>query len=217
MLSPNGPARVQTPVMKNFDSVRRNIETHSHGIFDIPTHQQTNKSVEDVPSSAPELPPRADFAHHSRSYLDSMHVLFPILHWPTFEHEVDQVYIARSFHGMSREWISLFFAVMACGALQTSQISTGSPEAHDRGRRYFAIAAEALSLPSQDISMTHTRVALLLSIFASESNMKSVGAIWLASAVRFAQLLRLQTDTEGTIFEQEMRRRLWWSLYTWER
>ncbi|KAJ4337246.1 hypothetical protein N0V95_008383 [Ascochyta clinopodiicola] len=61
-------------------------------------------------------------------------------------------------------------------------------------------------------------VALLLSIFAAESNMRQVGSMWLASAVRAAQELCINTELESwPVVEGEMRRRLWWALYSRDR
>lgn len=211
------PKRVQPPVLKNFDFVRKNIYTYSRGVFDLP-HQNKHSSAPSLGSfSLPEMPPRADFAHLSRSYLDSIHEAFPILHWPTFQHEVDQVYTARSFQGMSREWIGLFFAVLACGSISSSNSPTRSPKLQSRSPSYLEVSAQILSPPSPELTINHARVALLLSIYAVESNMKSSGSVWLSLAVRIAQTLGLYLETERSVFEGEMRRRLWWSIYIWDR
>ncbi|PSN74279.1 hypothetical protein BS50DRAFT_12541 [Corynespora cassiicola Philippines] len=209
------PQRVQAPVMNNFDHVRRNIHNHSQGIFDTP--HTPRHTPADAGAGLPDMPSRADFAHLSRSYLDSFHESYPVLHWPTFQHEVDQIYTARSFEGMSREWIGLFFAVLACGSLQMPALSVGSPKGPN-GRVLFDIANQAMMAWPVEFNLIHAKVALLLSIFATESGLKSAGSMWLASAVRIAQGLGLNTEADSQpIMEGEMRRRLWWSIYVRDR
>jgi hypothetical protein len=208
--------KLPMPAMRDFDLVRRNIQMHSQGIFDTP-HVRPSAPLEEG-SSLPEVPPRADFAHLSRSYLTHVHEWYPALHWPTFQREVNEVYAARSFQGMPREWIGLFFAVLACGSLQKSTIPGSSPSALDRGLSYFDIATQALTPWPQHFTTTHAQVALLLSIFAAESNMRSVGSMWLASAVRVAQELCINTENESwPAVEGEVRRRLWWAMYSRDR
>ncbi|KAJ8110172.1 hypothetical protein OPT61_g6911 [Boeremia exigua] len=216
----NGPPAVRhkltAPVMRDFDHVRKNIQTYSRGIFDTP-HARASTPLEEG-SALPDTPPRADFAHLSRSYLNQVHYWYPALHWPTFSQQVDEVYTARSFHGMPREWIGLFFAVLACGSLEGAGTPGSPPVASSRGLSYFDIATQALTPWPQDLTITHAQVALLLSIFAAESNMKSVGSLWLSNAVRIAQELCINTETESwPVVDNEIRRRLWWAIYSRDR
>lgn len=216
-LSPITPQKARPILMKNFDVVRRNIQTYSSDIFDMAIQCLPSTPLTDMASAPPNMPPRADYANYSRSYLDSIHQLFPILHWPTFQAEVDEVYTTGSFQGMSREWIGLFFAVMACGTLQTSFVQTGSPNFQDRGTLYFETATRLFDNTLQKTTITHAKLALLLSIFATESNLKAAGGVWLGSAVRLAQWLRIYSDEVVPVVESEMRRRLWWSIYICDR
>lgn len=208
--------KVAAPVMRDFDHVRRNIQIYSQGLFDTP-HTRASAPLEEG-SGLPEVPPRADFAHLSRAYLNHIHEWYPALHWPMFQREVDEVYTARSFHGMPREWVGLFFAVLACGSLQTSATPGSPPFASDRGMPFFDIATQAMTPWPQNFTITHVQVALLLSIFASESNLRPVGSMWLASAVRAAQELCINTEVEPwPLVDSEMRRRLWWAIYSRDR
>lgn len=216
----NGPPaarhKLTVPVMRDFDHVRKNIQTYSRGIFDTP-HLRPSAPLEEG-SGLPDLPPRADFAHLSRSYLNHVHYWYPALHWPTFSQQVDEVYTARSFHGMPREWIGLFFAVLACGSLEISGTPGSPPVATQRGLPYFDIATQALTPWPQYLTIAHAQVALLLNIFAAESNMRSIGSMWLSNAVRVAQELCINTEVDSwPVVEGEVRRRLWWAIYTRDR
>ncbi|KAF2469731.1 uncharacterized protein BDR25DRAFT_314987 [Lindgomyces ingoldianus] len=214
----NNSQRVRPPTLNNFDSVRRNVRIHSQGIFEIPLQQRQSSAPTNTAPTVPEIPSRADFARLSRSYLDSVHESYPVVHWPTFQREVDQVYTARSFHAVSREWIGLLFAVMACGTLQTVHSLPASPGGEKGGVVYFETSTHYLTPWAQSLTIIHTQAALLLSIFATESNMRPNGSMWLASAVRTAQELGLNTESEELpIIEGEVRRRVWWSIYAWDR
>ncbi|KAF1835139.1 hypothetical protein BDW02DRAFT_496544 [Decorospora gaudefroyi] len=208
--------RVSVPVMNNFEHVGRNIRTNAQGVFETP-HQKHNILAESG-WRLPELPPRGDFAHLSRSYLCAIHEWYPALHWPTFQNEVDEVYASRSFEGCSRGWTGLFFAVLACGTLHPGFEQGSFPSATSRGTAFFEIATMTLQPWPQDLCITHAQAALLLSIFATENNMRSTGSIWLASAVRIAQELQICPEVDcWPAVDGEVRRRLWWTIYVRDR
>jgi hypothetical protein len=211
----SGPRRIAAPVIRNFEHVRENIRGHSLGIFST-SHLQS-VSPTDIRSASFEVPQRADFAHLSRSYYDSVHEWYPTLHWPTFQHEVDEIYAARSFDGAPREWIGLFFAVLACGSLQDNSGSHGRTHSLD-GTVCFELATQALTPCPQMLTIEYAQATFLLSIFAGEQNWRSIGSMWLGSAVRAAQEMSLHCDTNaGSKIDVEVRRRLWWALYTRDR
>ncbi|KAF2653075.1 hypothetical protein K491DRAFT_718388 [Lophiostoma macrostomum CBS 122681] len=205
------PQKISPPLLRDFDHVRKNIKLHSTGIFGFPSTDHSIVETATNVASRPELPSRTHFAHLSRAYLDTIHESFPVLHWPIFQHEVDQAYTARTLQGLPRPWIGLFFAVLACGTLQSS------PGAQGLGSAFYEASSGALAPPSQYTTMEHIQGAFLLSIFATESGMKSAGSIWLASAVRMGQIIGLDKDIDRSLFEVEMRRRLWWSIRSWDR
>ena len=211
-----GPRRVSMPVLNSFDRVRSNIRKNSRGIFSTP--HQVRSTPAKYALGTPEIPPRADFAQLSRYYLDTIHVWYPAIHWPKFQHEVDEVYTLRTFEGVSREWIALFFAVLACGTLRLAASSDGPLNAARKGQIFFEIASQGLTPWSQELTMTHAQAALLCSIFATESNDKSVGSMWLASAVRIAQELQISPEVDcWNVVDVEIRRRLWWAIYVRDR
>jgi hypothetical protein len=211
-----GSHRVSVPVLNNFDHVRNNIRQQAQDIFTTP-HYNHSPSAK-LSWKLPELPPRAEFTHLSRSYLQTIHEWYPALHWRTFQHEVDEVYALGGFEECSRGWTSLFFAVLACGALQPDIEDNVSQSTTPKGLTFFETASSALQPWSQDLSVTHAQAALLLSIFATESNMRSAGSIWLASAVRVAQELQISHRAYSwAAVGGEIRRRLWWSIYVCDR
>jgi hypothetical protein len=208
--------RMPAPAIENFDHVRETIRYHSEGIFKTP--HGSNPATIALKSALPDLPPRADFARLSRSYIDHFHEWYPVIHWPTFQGNVDEAYAARSFEGMSCEWIGLFHATMACGALQADLLSNGVEGPQRKGLAYFDAAAQSLSPWPREVTIVHAQVALLLSIFAEEYNMGSVGCMWLACAIRAAQELKVHCEiSHKSSVDTETRRRLWWAIYVRDR
>lgn len=207
-------ATVPAPALPNFDHVRDNIRTQSAGIFQGPSPYYSSR-LSGPADRFPNIPPRADFAHISRSYLDTVHEIYPILHWPTFQSEIDQVYTSRSFDGMSKEWVGMYFAMLACGSLN---ITATTPHGHNSGREFYDVASQAMTPWPQDPTTVHVRLLFLLGLYATESGMKSEGSMWHASSVRVAQMLSLNhSDPTQSPFEAEMRRRLWWAIYVQDR
>ena len=210
------PRQISAPVLDNFDRVRSSIREHAHSVFSTP-HQNSSRPAE--PNwPLPDVPSRADYAYLSRSFVDTIHAWYPAVHWPTFQHKVDQVYASRSFEGCSREWVGLFFAVLACGSLHPRSEHISSRDMAVEGQAMFETAASALQPWSEELTITHGQVALMLSIFATESNRRSLGSVWLASAVRVVQELQISPEMDcWSAFDGEIRRRLWWSTYVRDR
>jgi hypothetical protein len=130
---------------------------------------------------------------------------------------VEQVYTSRSFQGQPQEWVGLFFAVMACGSLQTAQNSAASPTTPAGTPSYYDIAARTIDPIRQRVSTTQATLTFLLTVFAFESNTKSTGAILLGWTIRLVQLLILDPEATKNPLEAEVRRRLWWSTYILDR
>lgn len=211
-----GDHRPIIPTMNNFDHVRRNIRQHSRGLFSTP-HQASHNATQPE-SPLPDVPSRAELTHLSQSYLDSIHEWYPVLHWPTFQREVDELYSMRTFRGLPREKVGLFFAVLACGSLQVLTHSDSTPYTSSRGQVFFDMAVQAMPPWSEHLTIAHAQAAFLISVFAYERNMTLVGSMWLASAVRLAQELQICPEVEsGATMESELRRRLWWAIYVRDR
>lgn len=211
-----GPRPITMPALNNFDQVRSNIRTHAQGIFSTPHHDPKGAGLTNWRS--PEIPTRADFAYLARSYMETIHESYPAVHWPTFQREVDEVYTSKTFEGCSREWVGLFFAVLACGALQAEPAHTNSPTSVSKGQAMYETATAVLQSWPHDVSVTYAQAALLLSIYATECNLGPAGSMWLASAARMAQELQICPEVDvWPLVDGEIRRRLWWSIYVRDR
>ncbi|PSS13285.1 hypothetical protein M430DRAFT_106168 [Amorphotheca resinae ATCC 22711] len=203
------------PPPQELSRVRSNIQNYGRGIFKIPAPYRHLGSQSQFHPARPELPPKPMADHLLSSYYASMHSLMPVLHWPTFEQEYNAVYKAGSLHGVPPVWTSLLFAVLAVGVLFSTEPNIQRPV---RGKELIEISRSLIDLWNDDFVIDHARTALLTSIFLNEVNLKSASWTWLATAVHISQDVGLHCETgHWPVVEGEMRRRVWWGIYIWDR
>ena len=205
------------PAMEGFDDVRKNIREYGRGIFKPPAPYLMVGPQPNYPLSNTCAPPPQQLADRLIShYRSSVHVYAPLLHWPTFMQEYDNVYRTGSFHHSPHIWVSVFYGVLACGTLMDPQ-PNGSPQEGD-GAQYLDNCIRNMNTWSDELSLDSVRSALLISIFFTETNLRSAGWMWLGAAVRAAQDIGLHTERGPyPVMEGEMRKRVWWSVYNWDR
>jgi hypothetical protein len=112
-------------------------------------------------------------------------------------------------------WSSLLFAILAVGVLFSTEPSIHRP---DQGKDFIETSRRLIDLWNDEFVIDHARAAILTSIFLTEMNLKSAAWTWLASAVRISQDIGLHAETgPWPMIEGEMRRRVWWGIYVWDR
>ncbi|KAL3424680.1 fungal specific transcription factor [Phlyctema vagabunda] len=210
------PKRLQQPPLpQDLTRVRQNIRNFGRGIFKPPApYRQTGTQAHFSPH-LPDLPPKQVADHLLSSYYASIHMAIPILHWPTFEQEYEAVYKAGSLRGVPSVWVSLLYAVFAIGVLFATEPNVRRPH---KGKEFIETSRMMIDMWNDEYVLDHARTVILLSIFLNEINLKSAAWTWLASAVRISQDIGLHRET-GTwpLIEGEMRRRVWWGVYVWDR
>ncbi|TKA51798.1 hypothetical protein B0A49_13294, partial [Cryomyces minteri] len=217
-IGPNTERRHTPPTLEDFDHVRKRLRTIGRGIFKPPPpyRQQRPQASYSLPS--PSLPPKHVADRLISQYHGAVHVYAPLLHWPTFVDEYETLYRAGTFHGIRHIWVPLFFSILACGTLETQDSFPGSARPETEGTSYVETCIQSLDLWTDELTIDHARTALLLSIFFMELNLKSAAWIWLGSAIRISQDVGLHYDSgPWPIVEAEVRRRVWWSIYNWDR
>jgi Fungal specific transcription factor domain len=161
----------------------------------------------------PPLPARSDADQYLSFYFECIHRQFPVLHWQTFHHQYGEAFDGAATHTMPPEWIAVLFVVLACGALSTRDPSR-MPQAQD----FLTRAVSTINFWEDDVSINQAVVAFLASIFLAEVNRKSASWIWLGSALRIAQDLGLHVQGGQWLpIEGQMRKRIWYSFYVWDR
>lgn len=208
----SGPRRDQRhkPVfLPDYTNTRRNLRKYGRGLLNLPPLSGHDVSAVPPLISPPELPPRQTADELLRSYYSGVHVTVPILNWPSFIQGYESVYREGSFRRATQIWCSLFFAVLALGSLSDSL---------QKGNHYLEVSRRLIDLWTDNFSLDHARCAVLISVFLVETNLKSIGWIWLGFAVRISQDLGLCFETgNASASEQEMCRRVWWSTYACDR
>ena len=112
--------------------------------------------------------------------------------------------------------MSLFYGVLACGTLMDPQ-PNGSPQEGD-GAQYLDMGLRCHNTWSDELTLDSVRSSLLISIYFIETNLRSAGWMWLGAAIRVAQDIGLHTERGPySVMEAELRRRVWWSVYNWDR
>jgi ribosomal protein L37AE/L43A len=207
--------RQRPPLPPEISRVRTNLRNYGRGIFKPPAPYRQIGSQAHFNPPRPPLPPKHVADHILHSYYATVHTVIPILHWPTFEREYEDVYNVGSLDQIPPVWSSLLFAVLAVGILHSSEPSATRPQ---KGKEYIETSLMLIDLWNDEFVVDHARGAILTSIFLFEMNLKSAAWTWLASSVRISQDMGLHLETgPWPTIEGEMRRRVWWGIYAWDR
>lgn len=205
--------RSKAPIPQDFSDVRSNLRHYGRGILKVPTPYRQQGAESLVTGNAPELPPKDLADHLLAQYFSCIHSVLPVLHWPIFVTEYEKVYRSGSLLGVSTEWAAVLFGVFACGAIHTNE-----PNREEESKKYVRTSCGIIDVWQDNFNLDRARAALLASIFLYEVNSKSASWVWIASAVRVAQEIGLHIDSgPWPAVEGEMRKRVWWGLYAWDR
>ena len=205
--------RSKAPVTQDLSSVRTNLRNYGRGIWKAPSsyRQQSHRSV--ITADEPPLPSKAVADRYLAQYYAYIHTVLPVLHWPTFSADYEQMYRTGSLRGAPREWAAVLFGVLACGSLHTLNRSC-----EQDGKELIRTSCSIIDVWQDDFAMDQATAALLVSYFLYEVNSKSPSWVWIGSAVRVAQEIGLHLDSgPWPPHESEMRKRVWWGIYAWDR
>jgi hypothetical protein len=202
----------------DFGHVRKNVRIYGRGIFKPPTQYRLKAPPLPTLSSTPTIPPKQQIDLLLAKYYGGIHIFAPVLHWRTFHTDVESVCAAGSLKLVPRVWVALFFSVLACGTLQSSDSTHSTVHTSTDGDHYLDIALSSLQVLTDDFTVDHCRAAFLISMYLHENGMRSAGALWLGNAARIAQDLGLQNEQSiPRTMESEVLRRIWWTIYSWDR
>lgn len=197
-------------VKQDLSRVRTSLRKVGMGVFKAPyPHDQHSLGQGSSKPGLPGLPPKNVADALLGQYHASFHVTLPIIHWPSFVQQYEAIYREGSLHTVQCIWGALFFGVLGCGSLTRG---------FQDGQDYLDAAKSLVDVWDEDISIDHARSALLISIILVETNSKSAGWVWLGIAVRMGQDIGLHYESQTwPSVEDEMRRRVWWSIYACDR
>ncbi|KAI9760462.1 MAG: adenine deaminase [Chaenotheca gracillima] len=210
------PQKRQRPsVIQNSSHLRANLRNYGRGIFKPPPPYRQVGTQPPFYPPLPDLPAKRVADHLLAQYRSTVHTVIPILHWPSFCDVYETVYNDGSLRNVPPVWSSLFFAVLACGVLYSLDPSINRP---DQGKVYIESSRRLTDFWNDEFTIDHARAALLTSVFLTELNLKSAAWTWLGSTTRISQDIGLHRETgPWPNIENEMRRRVWWGIYVWDR
>lgn len=179
-----------------------------------------NESSHEVGTALPE--PSLNLAQGGRcqppneeTYIDAYfmnyHPGHPVVHQPTFRAELS----ARALNPPSLAWQILHKALMAVREWTLGNVhSNADLDLYHQAKNLL----QKVSLMETG-NLTLLQTLLLLSDFAQKRGMPDAGLQYLSVAVRMAiglGLHRESPDSFSTVFEREMRRRVWWTIYIFD-
>lgn len=211
--SPRRMLKARAP--QDLSQARANLSDVGRGVLKPPVTSAQPLSSRHLPQGldTTPLPSRATADHYVQFYFECIHRHFPVLHWQTFRQHFIEVYEGRGLKALSPEVCGVLFAVLACGALSTREAGS-LQEAQENLTR----AISTTNFWQDDISTNQAIIAFLASVFLAEVNRKTASWIWAGSAIRMAQDLGLHVQGgQWSPVEGEMRKRIWYSFYVWDR
>ncbi|KAI2610425.1 fungal-specific transcription factor domain-containing protein [Hypoxylon sp. NC1633] len=210
--------RRPTPLLHDPSRARAAFLSFSKGVLkpSVP-YRQPQAAIVTFDHPRPPLPSRAVADKLLHAYYGALHIMMPILHWPTLQHQVEELYQnTTDIQRVPISWHSMFFSVLAVGSLFSND---PHPDRTLRAGEFLE-ASRSLTDPwNNDFDLDNVRASLLISICLGELNQKSAAWRWLGSAVRGAQDLDLHLEVTGlrSRVEADMRRRIWWAIYVSDR
>ena len=200
--------------LHDWTGIQKDLQKFGSGIIrPAPTHSQPGRIRWTRPP--PNLVAKAAAERLLQSYYHTMHSSTPIVHWPTFTGEFEDAYRAGSYQAMSMSWTSVFFGVLALGALH---IPDSVPQSRIDNAELGEIAKNLWEVETDHYNINHAQAGLLRTVFLLEMNRKSTAYVALGTTVRIAQDLGLQYESSlSQTFEGDMRKRVWWSIYICDR
>jgi ribosomal protein L37AE/L43A len=193
---------------------RLNTWNYSKGIWKVPAQYRKPAPICFEPQR-PDLPPPSLLQQLLRVYSSTFHTMFPIIHLPSFQAAVDEVYRTGSSRAPA-SWMCLFFAVLATGSIYSADPS--ATRSQQQATELLDYARSLFDPWTNDWTLEHAQALTLVGFCLNEMNLKSSAWCWLGSAVRVAQDLGLYSNLGSwPVIQGEMRRRTWWTIYVLDR
>ncbi|KAJ1338436.1 proline utilization trans-activator [Microdochium nivale] len=194
---------------------RINFRNFSRGLVKPPAPYRQLPSAFLFEPIRPRLPSKSSTEKLLVAYYGAVHHVLPILHWPTLQHTVDELYNATDLSRVPNSWLAMFFAILATGSLFCDE---PHPQRALQAGQYLELARNLTDPWNNDFVLEDARVLFLTSFCLNEMNLKSAAWKTLGSAVRCAQDLDLHLEAgTNSCVETDMRRRVWWAIYIMDR
>ncbi|KAI0415501.1 fungal-specific transcription factor [Xylaria grammica] len=207
--------RKRAATVHDYARARVNFRNVSKGLLKAPAPYRPWPESAIFDQAQPSLPPKLTTDKLLHSYYAAVHVMTPIIHWPSFQRDVDRLYQSNDLRQVPTPWLAMFFAVLAVGSLFSTD---PAPERTLQAGNFMDVARSLMDPWANDYVLDDVRGLFLLGVALYEMNLKSAAWKWLGKAIRCAQDLELHLELGArSRVEADMRRRVWWAVYTFDR
>ncbi|KAK5635086.1 hypothetical protein RRF57_010799 [Xylaria bambusicola] len=207
--------RKRASTMHDNSRARANFRNMSKGLVkaSAPYRPWPGSAIFD--QAQPTLPAKLTADKLLHAYYSAFHVMMPIIHWPSFQRDVDRLYQSNDLRQVPRPWLVMFFAVLAVGCLFNAD---PGPDRTLKAGEFMETSKNLMDLWANDDVLDDVRGFFLIGVALYEMNLKSAAWKWLGKAVRCAQDLEIHLELGArTRVEADMRRRVWWAVYIFDR
>ncbi|KAI1439078.1 fungal-specific transcription factor domain-containing protein [Xylaria sp. CBS 124048] len=207
--------RRRAPAIQDHGRVRLPFRNICKGLLKTPAQYRPWPELANFDRPRPPLPARSIVDALLNTYYSAVHIMTPIIHWPTFQQDVARLYQSNDLRQVPLSWLSMFFAILAVGCLFSSD---PGPDRTLKASEFMEASKDLMDSWANDFVLDDVRGMLLLSMALFEMNLKSAAWKWLAKAARCAQDLDLHLEVGmRSRVEADMRRRVWWAVYIFDR
>ncbi|KAI1293260.1 fungal-specific transcription factor [Xylaria venustula] len=207
--------RKRASTVHDYARARVNFRNMSKGILKAPAPYRPWPESAIFDQAQPSLPAKATTDKLLHSYYSAVHVMTPVIHWPSFQRDVDRLYQSNDLRQVPTPWLAMFFAVLAVGCLFSSD---PAPERTLKAGEFLDASKNLMDPWANDYVLDDVRGLFLIGVALYEMNLKSAAWKWLGQAIRCAQDLELHLELGArTRVEADMRRRVWWAVYIFDR
>ncbi|KAI0143037.1 fungal-specific transcription factor domain-containing protein [Xylariaceae sp. FL1272] len=207
--------RKRVTPMYDHSRLRDDFRSASKGLFRAPAPYRPQSDAPIFEPMRLPLPAWLTTDNLLDSYYRNVHMMAPILYYPEFRRKVEELYQHNDIRQLPPSWSALFFAVLALGHLFSTD---PVPDRSTQAGEFMETAKSFLDPWANDFVLDDVRTFFLMSLALNEMNLKSAAWIWLGRAVRSAQDLDLHLEVGlRSRVEADMRRRVWWAIYVFDR
>ena len=198
-----------------YGQTRENILHYGRQIF-LPPFASTDARAADLNAGGlPSLPPKEVVDTFAWRFRDTFHATTPIVDLKAFYAQYERCRDAGDLQSASKSYAALLFAVLALGALLSSN-ANGKAEKEDLFNQAALLYTSDADSGSPTLDQCCT--ALILSVYCLESNMKHRCRAWSALAVSVATELGLhRRPLSSSTTELQMDSIVWLAVYSHDR
>lgn len=209
--SPRRMLKAKTPA--DLTSARVQLADIGRGLLKppvTPSPQRVQKTIR-IPDH--ELPPRHIADELVHAYLECVHRHFPVIYWPDFYHNYTLLYEGSDIGLGTKDFVALLFAVFACGTVHVNSLDTERD-----GQRFLTYSTSTIDFLWEEVPAGRSVIAFLISKFLFETNRRTSAWVWLGASIRIAQDKGYHVQGgQWSAIQGEMRKRIWYSVYVWDR